>query len=148
MDVLQHLEGEHRMVEGLLAALSASKAGAERNRLLRRLAVVIEAHMAFEERFVHPLVERDIEVAMAEEAYVEHDLTRTAIAVIMELAAQPGFIAAVEMVKGGFAHHLDEEERLMFPALRATAAHELAALEPRVQRVLALAAEEVDGILV
>ncbi len=148
MDVLQHLEVEHRMVSELLASLSASKAGADRNRSLRSLTAVIEAHMAFEERFIHPLVEHEVEVAMAEEAYVEHDLTRTAFAVMVELAAQPGFVAAVEMVKGGFEYHLEEEERLVFPALRATAAEGLAALAHRFPRTLVLADDEADAILV
>jgi hypothetical protein len=67
---------------------------------------------------------------MAEEADIEHDLARTGLRKMRELVGQPGFGAAVDMVKGGIGHHVKEEEGEMFPALRKKAAQQLDAMDP------------------
>jgi iron-sulfur cluster repair protein YtfE (RIC family) len=130
MDVLTHLEQEHRKVEAMLKTLSDSEPGAERERTLAELEESLATHMAVEERFIYPLVKKDLEAEMADEADTEHRLARTGLAKMRELVDRPGFGAAVEMVKGGIGHHVKEEETEMFPALRKKAADEIAGLDP------------------
>lgn len=129
MDVLEHLEQEHRQVERLLERLSDAEEG-ERAPLIDELERSLATHMAVEERFVYPLVEQVIDDETEEEAEVEHDLARDGLAKLRELQDKPGFGAAVDMVKAGIAHHVREEEGEIFPKLRQEAAKELEALDP------------------
>jgi iron-sulfur cluster repair protein YtfE (RIC family) len=145
MDVLNHLEKEHRKVEKMLDALSKSEAGPEREATLRELEDSLSTHMAVEEQFIYPLVDEDIDPEMAEEADIEHGLARDGMAKMRELVDQPGFGAAVEMVKGGIGHHVKEEETEMFPALRKKAAREIAGLDPEELEERVKAGERAEG---
>ena len=118
MDAFTLLEKDHRQVERLLEALGESEEGAERQSLLQQLEVALTAHMQFEEQEVYPIVQREMDAETAEEAGIEHGLAREGMAKMKELVAAPGFGAAVEMVKGGISHHVEEEEGEIFPALR------------------------------
>jgi iron-sulfur cluster repair protein YtfE (RIC family) len=145
MDVLNHLEQEHRKVEAMLAALSDSEPGPDRERTLGELEKSLATHMAVEEQFIYPLVEEDVDEEMADEADIEHKLARTGLAKMRELVDQPGFGAAVEMVKGGIGHHVKEEETEMFPALRKQAAEQIARLDPEALEEQVKAAPSNDS---
>jgi iron-sulfur cluster repair protein YtfE (RIC family) len=130
MNVLTHLEQEHRKVEAMLKTLGDSEPGPARERTLAELESALATHMAVEERFIYPLVKKDVDDEMAEEADIEHNLARTGLRKLRELVGQPGFGAAVDMVKGGIGHHVKEEEGEMFPALRKEAAEQIDAMDP------------------
>lgn len=130
MDVLEHLEHEHREVERLLAALLDSEEGDEREQLVLDLEESLRLHMAVEEQYLYPLVVEVIDAEHAEEAKVEHDLARDGIAKLKELLDEPGFGAAVEMLQAGIAHHVQEEEDEVFPELREKAPDRIAAMDP------------------
>jgi len=113
------LELDHRHVEALFEQLAESDEGPERERLVSDLEESLTAHMAFEEGVVYPLVVEEIDAESAQEAETEHGLARDGLAKVRELVAQPGFGAAVESLKGGITHHVEEEEGEMFPKLRS-----------------------------
>ncbi len=113
------LELDHRHVEALFEQLAESDEGPERERLVGDLEESLTAHMAFEEGVVYPLVVEEIDAESAQEAETEHGLARDGLAKVRELVAQPGFGAAVESLKGGITHHVEEEEGEMFPKLRS-----------------------------
>ena len=75
--------------------------------------------MIFEEGAIYPLVLEEIGTESAQEAETEHGLARDGLAKVRELVAEPGFGAAVESLKGGITHHVEEEEGQMFPKLRS-----------------------------
>jgi iron-sulfur cluster repair protein YtfE (RIC family) len=127
-DLLSKLVQEHREVEALLDRLADSEEGAERQQLLTELESSLATHMAVEEQFVYPLVKQHLEAEKAEEANNEHDLAREGVAKAKELASEPGFGAAIEMLKGGITHHVHEEEGELFPELRAKAQSDIDAL--------------------
>jgi iron-sulfur cluster repair protein YtfE (RIC family) len=129
MDVLDHLEEEHRKVEQLLDQLAESDPGAERKQLVGKLEEALNVHMVVEEQFLYPVVLDVLGEEAATEAEVEHDLAREGITRLHALADQPGFGAAVDMVKAGIGHHVEEEESEMFPELRQNAAAQLAAMD-------------------
>ena len=118
IDVFTLLEKDHRQVERLLAELEASEAGPERDAVVAQLTEALQVHMRFEETSIYPRVAQEMGGDAAEEANVEHRLARDGLAKLAELKAAPGFGAAVEMVKGGIGHHVEEEEGEMFPKMR------------------------------
>jgi iron-sulfur cluster repair protein YtfE (RIC family) len=118
-DVFTMLETDHRNVESLLDELANSEAGPEREALVVKMTQALQLHMQFEEDEIYPLLQR-VDGEMEEEAEVEHRLARDGLAKMTELVAAPGFGAAVEMVKAGIHHHVEEEEHEAFPALRTS----------------------------
>lgn len=111
------LEKDHREVESLLDELAESEEGSEREQALEQLQQALSVHMQFEEAEVYPYVAQTIDGEDAEEAEIEHGLVRDGLAKLVELVSAPGFGAAVEMVKGGITHHVEEEEGEIFPSL-------------------------------
>jgi len=112
------LEQDHRRVEQLLEMLAESEQGEEREATLSELVNAIQLHMEFEEQAIYPLIAAEMDDETAEEAKVEHQLVLDGVSKLQELLAGPGFGAAVEMVKGGIGHHVQEEETEIFPELR------------------------------
>ena len=113
------LELDHRHVEALFEQLAESEEGPERERLVSDLEESLTAHMIFEEGAIYPLVLEEIGAESAQEAETEHVLARDGLTKVRELVAEPGFGAAVESLKGGITHHVEEEEDEMFPKLRS-----------------------------
>lgn len=130
MDVLEHLTEEHRKVEDLLSQLSDADSADERRPLLDELSQALSTHMAVEERFLYPIVEDVMGQEPSTEASNEHDLTRDGLRSLRELVDEPGFGAALAMVRAGIDHHVEEEEDDVFPKLRQEAADRIAALDP------------------
>lgn len=130
MDVIEHLTEEHRKAEQLMERLGETEPGPERRQLIDELEEALAVHMAVEEQFLYPIVDEVIGTEEAEEADAEHDLAREGLATLREMADQPGFGAAVDMLKGGIGHHVEEEESELFPQLRAEAGDRIAGLDP------------------
>jgi iron-sulfur cluster repair protein YtfE (RIC family) len=117
MDPFKTLKSDHRTVEELFKKIDDAK-GDARLPLIEELTTALQAHMQLEEKLVYPLVAKHLETEMAEEGNTEHQLAREGIDKMLSLAPDaPGFGAALEMVKSGIEHHVEEEESEMFPKL-------------------------------
>ena len=78
----------------------------------------LRTHMELEETLVYPLIQREVDKDMAEEAEVEHQLARDGLDQLEELSPdEPGFDGALAMVVAGIEHHVLEEETEAFPGL-------------------------------
>jgi iron-sulfur cluster repair protein YtfE (RIC family) len=130
MDVIDHLEQEHRSAEQLVARLKDSEPGAERTAALEELRSSLRTHMAVEERFIYPIVQEVFDEEEREGADVEHDLTRRTLGWLFDLQDRPGFEAALDMFAAGLDHHVSEEEDEIFPKLRSEAGDRLAEMDP------------------
>ena len=130
------LEQDHRHVEQLLDTLAESEEGEERVLTLSELVMALQLHMKYEEQAIYPLVADEMDDETAKEANIEHSLARDGLAKMQQLVAAPGFGAAVEMVKGGIGHHVEEEENEIFPELRKDLPNE---------QQLSLAAELIEA---
>lgn len=120
IELLDQLEHEHRDVEKLLADLQDASDATTQRPLVEELVATLAAHMEVEETEVYPkLAELDGEAA--KEADIEHELAREGVTKLLQLIGAPGFGAAVDMVRAGIAHHVEEEEREAFPRLRDAA---------------------------
>ena len=78
----------------------------------------LTAHMDLEESIVYPSVREAVGQEDEEEAEVEHRLAREGLDKLNSLVDVPGFGAAVEMLKGGIMHHVEEEENELLPDLK------------------------------
>jgi len=128
MDVLEHLEQEHRKVEQMIAQLEATNTAKERASILADLGDSLATHMAVEEERVYPIVEQALGSDKAREAEKEHDSARDDVAAMTEQISAGSFAAALAKFKQGISHHVQEEEQEIFPQLRKKAAGEIAAL--------------------
>jgi hemerythrin superfamily protein len=118
VDPFSMLETDHRQVERMLKKLADSEPGPERRATVDQLTSALQVHMQYEEAAVYPLVIKVIDEKTEREAQIEHKLARDGVAKLHELVDQPGFGAVVEMLKGGIGHHVEEEEKEIFPKLR------------------------------
>ena len=117
-DPMRILKADHREVKQLLTKLGETEEGAEREALANEVVTKLTAHMEMEEAIVYPPVKTEIGEEDEEEAEVEHGLAREGLQKMMSLLEAPGFGAAVEMVKGGIEHHVEEEETQILPELK------------------------------
>lgn len=128
MDVLEHLEEEHRKVEKMIAQLEQSRTAEERTSILADLGDSLATHMAVEEERVYPIVQVALGADKAREAQKEHDTSRDDVASMVEQIEADSFGAALAKFKKGISHHVQEEEQAIFPELRQKASDEIAAL--------------------
>jgi iron-sulfur cluster repair protein YtfE (RIC family) len=121
MDPTKLLEADHRKVEELFSKIEAAE-GAERTPLVAELETNLKAHMALEESVVYPAMAPVTGAETVEEGNTEHELARKTLAEMVALAPdEPGFGGAMEAVKAGIEHHVEEEESEVFPKLRKEA---------------------------
>jgi hemerythrin superfamily protein len=118
VDVTKILEVDHRQVEDLFDKIEKAK-GAKRQPLIDELATSLRAHMELEESVVYPLIEPVTGHEDVQEANTEHTLARKILDDVVRLAPdEPGFDGALEALKAGISHHVEEEEKDVFPKVR------------------------------
>ena len=128
MDVTKVLESDHRQVEELFDRIEKAE-GAERQPFIDELVTSLTAHMQLEEQVVYPKMEPITGHESVEEGTTEHELGRKGLEDVVRLAPdEPGFGAALESVKAGISHHVEEEEGEIFPKLRKNGAKVLEAM--------------------
>jgi iron-sulfur cluster repair protein YtfE (RIC family) len=87
--------------------------------LIDELNTALRAHMELEERVLYPAIEPVTGAEEVQEANQEHELARQGLASMLELAPdEPGFDGALASVKAGILHHVEEEEKELFPKVR------------------------------
>jgi hemerythrin-like domain-containing protein len=118
-DPMTLLKADHREVAKMLDTLVDSEEGTGREKVVEQLRAALALHMEIEERLLYDLVEREVGPEDREEAEIEHGLARDGLDKVVQLVAAPGFGAAVEMLKAGIKHHVDEEEKEILPELKS-----------------------------
>ena len=118
-DPMTILKSDHREVKKMLTALADSDEGSARQKMVHQVADALALHMEIEETLLYPLVASDVGTEDAEEADIEHGLAREGLSRMSELVDKPGFGAAVEMLKAGIGHHVEEEETELLPELKS-----------------------------
>jgi hemerythrin-like domain-containing protein len=118
MDVTRILEADHREAEALFAKIEKAEGNA-RQPFIDELTTALLAHMELEETVVYPAMEPVVGHEPVQEGVTEHELGRKGLADMNRLAPdEPGFGAALDAVKAGIQHHVEEEENDVFPKLR------------------------------
>lgn len=125
-DVLDMLEADHRAIEQLFDAFDRADAGdlERKTTLVQRACELLTIHAMVEEELLYPVAQNALaahERIDVDEAYVEHFLIRTLIDRFASLrAGQDGFDATFKVLKENAAHHIEEEESVLFPEVRRT----------------------------
>ena len=101
------------------AAIAATNKYGVGSGAVRTIAGTMKIHMELEEKTLYPAMAPVTGDEAVEEGNTEHELARKALADVVELGPdEPGFGAALDALKAGIEHHVEEEENEVFPQLR------------------------------
>jgi iron-sulfur cluster repair protein YtfE (RIC family) len=137
VDPTKLLEADHRKVEDLFDRIASADAQA-RPPLINDLATSLRAHMQLEEEVLYPAMESVTGSEVVQEGVTEHELARKTLQQMLDLApGEPGFEGALESVKAGVSHHVEDEEGEVFPKLRKEGQDVLGSVKDRLLQMRA-----------
>jgi hemerythrin superfamily protein len=118
MNAIRMLEQQHRAAERLFEELEGCEPGSHKQRVFDQLADALAVHTTIEERHFYPAV-RDVDTdETLLESTEEHLAMKRVLADLLDLDdADPTFDAKLKVLKDEVAHHVDEEERGLFPTV-------------------------------
>ena len=130
--VTQMLETQHREVEAIFKKLENGKG--QTPELLKQLANNLAAHMAIEQNIYYPAVKK-LKSDLISESYEEHSLAELGLKRLLSTrSTNEAFEARVTACKELIKHHVEEEEKELFPVVdRRMKAEELDALAEEMQ---------------
>jgi iron-sulfur cluster repair protein YtfE (RIC family) len=141
-DPITLLKTDHRRFEKLLeeGEKSTERASKGRRELLETLIAELNVHEAIEEQVLYPALEPHAEAReVVLESFEEHHVADTILKELKETRADAEtWGAKFKVLKENIAHHISEEERVMFPVARgALPREELLALGARMRALKA-----------
>ena len=119
-DAIALLKEDHRTVEKLFKDFEGAKGEGRKQKLAQEICLELSVHAAIEEEIFYPACKGKIEDDLLKEAYVEHDAAKVMIAEISanEAADDDFFDAKVKVLMEEIEHHVEEEEKELFPEVR------------------------------
>lgn len=123
MNALTLLKNDHATVEGLFQRFEAlgDKAKAGRKKVVQQIIRALSVHAAIEEQVFYPAVRRAVKAAEDDvlEALEEHHIVKWLLSELegMEPDAER-FVAKVTVLMENVRHHVQEEEKDLFPQVR------------------------------
>jgi iron-sulfur cluster repair protein YtfE (RIC family) len=121
MKATKLLEQQHGKVKAALSRLSSAGA-AERSKLVEEVSNDLAAHMAIEQQLFYPTV-RSIKADLVDESYEEHAVAELALKRLRRTpVGDPLFKARATVLKELIEHHVEEEEKELFPAVEKAVA--------------------------
>jgi hemerythrin superfamily protein len=117
MDAIELLKRQHRFVEELFEQIDQEGEDEEEKvELVQELADNLAAHAAIEERIFYPAAYADNTRDLLEEAVEEHLALKRVIADLVKMAPSDDYFdAKIGVLKEQVAHHVEEEEKKLFP---------------------------------
>jgi hemerythrin superfamily protein len=119
-DAIALLKEDHRAVEKLFKEFEGAKGEGRKEKLARRICMELTVHTKIEEEIFYPACKGKVDEDLLKEAYVEHDAAKLLIAEIEAGSGQSDefFDAKVQVLSEQIEHHVDEEEKELFPEVR------------------------------
>ena len=120
------LKSDHREVEELLASFEETEDEDELGAMAQRICQLLTIHAQIEEELVYPaareaLQDDDEDIELVSEAEIEHETAKELIAKIEALTPDDEYFRATVKVLGEYVqHHVQEEEKELFPKLKQT----------------------------
>jgi hemerythrin superfamily protein len=116
----QLLKQQHREVEQLFGKVAKAERPAERKKLAGEIASKLEVHTTIEEEIFYPAYRESSETKKSDEltleAFEEHHVVKLVLAELPEVdPADESFEAKMTVLKELIEHHVEEEEKEMFP---------------------------------
>jgi hemerythrin superfamily protein len=121
-DVTTIIEQDHREVEALFARYAAAADEAAKDEIVDQIRLALAPHAAAEEILVYPTVRRVHEQGgdKADHSIDEHQEIKRLLSEVDKLSAgDPSGDQKVQQLEQAVAHHVEEEETSVLPALRA-----------------------------
>jgi hemerythrin superfamily protein len=121
-NAIQLLKADHREVEGMFSDFEKTNGAVAKGKLAEKICLALKVHTQIEEEIFYPAARDALsDEDMIDEAVVEHAAAKDLIAEIE--AMEPGedlFDAKVKVLSEQIEHHVEEEEKEMFPKLLKT----------------------------
>lgn len=119
-DAIALLKEDHRAVEKLFKEFEEAKGEGRKEKLARRICLELTVHTMIEEEIFYPACDGKIEEDLLKEAYVEHDSAKLLVAEIEAGNGQTDefFDAKVQVLSEQIDHHVQDEEKELFPQVR------------------------------
>ena len=123
-DAIKLLEADHRQVEKWFKEFEATNGQKTKAKLAEQICTALKVHTQIEEEIFYPASRKAFSAEqeeMVDEAVVEHASAKNLIAEIeaMEVGDEL-FDAKVHVLMEMIEHHVEEEEKEYFPAVRKT----------------------------
>jgi hemerythrin superfamily protein len=145
MNAIDLLEQQHREVEELFEEFEGAGEGAHKTkeRLCREISDQLTVHAEIEEKLFYPESKQENTEEILREAVEEHLGMKRLVADLMESdPADEQFQAKMKVLQEQVEHHVEEEEKELFPKVRkACSKEELEDLGDRMQTL----AEELEA---
>ncbi len=145
MNAIDLLEQQHREVEELFEELEGAGENAKKTkeRLCHELADALAVHAEIEEKLFYPESKQENTEDILRESLEEHlSMKRLLVDIIEGEVEDEQFDARIEVLKEQVEHHVEEEEKELFPKVRkALSKDELEDLGTRMQTM----AEELEA---
>ncbi|KMQ80635.1 Regulator of cell morphogeneis and NO signaling [Candidatus Burkholderia pumila] len=125
-NALEILTADHRAIDQLFDAFERADKGDRdrKNTLVQRACELLTIHSIVEEELLYPAAREALgsdDKFDVDEAFVEHFLVKTLIEKFTQLkAGDQGFDATFKVLKENVTHHVEEEEKDLFPEIRKT----------------------------
>jgi hemerythrin superfamily protein len=149
VDAIELLKKQHREVEDLFEEFENAGERAEktRERLCREISDQLAMHAEIEEKIFYPESKQENTEEVLRESVEEHLQMKRMIADIIEGGIQDEQLdAKMSVLKEEVEHHVEEEEKQLFPKVRkACSREELADMGDRMQRMFEQLESEGDA---
>jgi hemerythrin superfamily protein len=118
MDAIELLKTQHQEVKGLFKRIEKAEED-EKQDLFEQLADALAVHAAIEEKHFYPATKNARTEELLQEAVEEHLSAKRLIADLMEMSPEDlQFDAKVTVLQEQIEHHVEEEEKELFPKVR------------------------------
>jgi hemerythrin superfamily protein len=119
-DALKLLHSDHEQVQGLFEQFEKARTADRKERLAAQICAELKVHAQIEEEIFYPAARRALKSGdLLDEATVEHASAKALIEQIEALGSgEPMFDARVKVLSEYITHHVNEEEKELFPQLR------------------------------
>jgi iron-sulfur cluster repair protein YtfE (RIC family) len=120
MDATKLLVNQHKEVNDLFEQYEAADDVADKRKLFVMIADDLSAHSTIEERLFYPAVYVGELKDLLKTAVEEHLAAKRVLADLLEMEpSDENFDAKMMVLKEQIQHHVEEEERELFPKVRA-----------------------------
>jgi len=121
-DAIDLLKADHRAAESLFDRYAKTEGNEKKREIAREACAALLIHMEIEEAIFYPAARRATgDEGLLDEAESEHAGARDIIAKLEHLQHEQGpFDTLVKQLQAEIEHHVDEEEKELFPKVRET----------------------------
>lgn len=143
MDAITLLKQDHRAVEQLFERFDKATDETQKRALVEQITEALSQHASVEEQVLYPRAREEVKSQADQvlEALEEHHLVKLTLAELEKLSpSAERYAAKVRVLAENVRHHVEEEEKELFPALQQKlGVEQLAEMGETIERLKPLA---------